>query len=70
MALNLKVKLAVPCKLTVTRTSNTAVTLDTGVNGVSLTRSDTFGILTSFDCAGVFISSSALGSICGQNSGS
>ena len=61
--LNLKVKQTFAVKLKITRSTGagTSVTIDGTINGVTVSRTDSSSILTSYDGFGVFLSSSALG---------
>ncbi len=61
--LNLKVKQTFAVQLKITRSTGagTSVTVDATVNGVSVSRTDSSALLTSFDGCGFYIGSDALG---------
>ena len=62
--LNLKVKQEFPVHLKITRSTGagTSVTIDGTVNGVTVSRTESTSIMTSFDGFGIYFDSTALGS--------
>jgi hypothetical protein len=60
--LGLRVKSVIPVRLVVTRSTGagTSMTIDATVNGITVTRTDSSNLITSFDCLGISFSDSAL----------